>query len=304
MAAMGGDRAMQVWALFSLSLASLSVADQQTIVDALRADFAGFVPLPIETALEVLARSPDTLHERLVSRVVFRVAQAHGPAPFASAAASGVLDQFLLATGLGTQAAFFSAAQSGTIPLSGTVQSGGATWEDPTCVCAPIVVDGVTAQQVTLSFHTSRTVAEMAPYADPRRWPLCSSFWKAMTPVSFAGSTTTSATLDWVATFDEVVQVVPGWPMTTPLAFDYHTPSADEVVSSYYLLHDTIYLDVDEGSITIDVDHANPPVGMPTKIVAIKTIHWKAAGLNLMPHLLCDTIWGELGLNMAERCSL
>lgn len=290
-----GGRPLHAWALVNLHLASLPVAEQKSVRKHLEREFPMAAPLPLATSLDIVARAAKShLVPELVHNAVHRVAVAHGPAAFKPRAESAALDRLLQNTTGASQAEFFAA----TGPPSGTVTRDGATWEMPVCSCANEQVGSITAQQITLTFHTSRTVAEMAPYADPRRWPTCSSFWKGMTPVSMTGTAT-----DWVAPFDEVVELIPLCPMTTPLMFSYHAPSADEVVTSYYLLCETDFLDVDQGSITIGID-PNGPKDMPTKVVAVKTIHWLAKSLQGMPDLLCHTIWSELGLNMAVQCGI
>lgn len=281
---MGRGRAQQRWALYSL--ATTASGDAAALV----AEFPKAQPLPLHTALTVLADSD--LHPSVPLHAARKVAQAHGAAPFDDPQSSAALDHLLTKSST-TRAAFFAPP----------VSAGGAEWEQPRCVCTDVTVRGQLSQQVTLTFHTSRTIAEMAPYADPRTWPVCSAFWVAMTQLSLAPSKVTSVATDWAGAFEEIVEFMPGYPMTTPLLVNYRTHGLDSVHTTYSLLAETSYLDVDEGSIDLAVD-PNPPAGMPTKITAVKIIHWKSAALQAAPHLVCDTMWGELGLNMASRCGL
>ncbi len=184
-------------------------------------------------------------------------------------------------------------AQHAEVGMAG-ITAGGAEWDTPVCQDTPIATGG---DQITLTFHTSRTVGEMAPYADPRTWPACSAYWVAMKPMSMCAVTDA-----WAGAFEEVVEFVPGYPMVVPLGVAY-TQTATSVHMDYWLLAPTSYLDLDEGSIDISLDPTGP-ADMPTRIVTVKRIHWKDAALQKMPHLVCDTYWGELGLNMASRCGL
>jgi hypothetical protein len=288
-----GGRTLHGWALVSLHLASLPEPKQTEVRAHLSQDFPEAVPLPIATSMELLARAKQHVAPQLIHNAAHRIASTHGEAPFAAAPESDALDHLLQATSGQSQTEFFAGGS-----MSGTVTRGGATWETPVCTCEDTLVGADTAQKITMTFHTSRTVPEMAPYADPRRWPKCSSYWKSMNPASMTGTAA-----DWAAPFDEVIEIIPLCPMTTPLLFSYHTPDPNEVVSSYYLLRETDFLDVDEGSITITLD-PKAPAGMPTKIVAVKTIHWLFKSLQGMPELLAHTVWSELGLNMAVQCGI
>jgi hypothetical protein len=170
------------------------------------------------------------------------------------------------------------------------------------CDTTPIVTkSGREVDEISLRFTTTRSVADLKRYADPRYWIECSSFFVGMdclsvTP-SFEGN-------DWVATFEESVELLPFLTLSQPLAFKYHAEE-QYVRSDYWLMAPTADLCVDEGYIEIKpAPKAKPDDSERTLVTVTKAVEFaEATILDVWPDYPCATFWGELAIDMASACS-
>ena len=191
--------------------------------------------------------------------------------------------------------------------LSSATSLGGAQWTHPVCTTTRALSrrHGVPADAITLTLQTSRSVAQMAPYADPRNWPNCSAYFAGMRQLSLDPP---GGGPDWVGVFDEEIVGLPasGGRMVNPLQFTYHetydaSGAMTEVRLDYELLANTPDLLVDEGYIYIRSCAAG--AALPTCIDVVKTVRFRHSILDLWPDFPCATYWGELGLDMCAQCS-
>lgn len=163
-----------------------------------------------------------------------------------------------------------------------------------------IVVNGYEATQISVEFTTTRTVQQMARWADPRNWPTCSVYFSGMQPLQ--GPTDYTGTPGgWDGKFLEMVDY-PGRVLETPLEFFYREDFANGMVSSEYSLPGaTNEIDVDEGFVEAVADSGDPD--RPTRVRCLKIIRFRDPDLQATASIACDTFWIELSMNMALDCS-
>lgn len=297
---MGTDRADLRRALFSLAVHSRT---DHGLARAQLSQSYGAEAQPLDAAFKALSRSKGRIPRVVVFAALQRLVQRRGIGVLAMADYGPAYAHLIHELDLPDPRQPFPGApvihrgMIGTLPIP----LGGASWSWPVCTDTAVFgPSGQNAIEITLTFSTTRTVTQMAPYADPTTWPNCSAFFVAMDVLSVARSTS-DPTGDWTAVVEEVVEVVPGCPMTTPLMFEYQTTGTTKVESTYSLLEPTSYLDVDEGGIIIEEDTSGS--GYASIITATKTIHWLDPWMQAWPEVACYTFWGELGLDMAAECS-
>jgi hypothetical protein len=173
----------------------------------------------------------------------------------------------------------------------------------PGCDCNQItVVNGRQQRTVVSRFRTAVAVNQLKAYADPRNWPRCSNYFKAMEQATF-----TRLANGWTGVFDETVEIIPGAPLVTPLQFNYRetTDGAGNLVGvrlDYDLANPagTPHIAVDRGWISISTDPAQP---LPTGVEAVKVISFIDPAYQAWTSMVCDTAWGELCIDTAMQCS-
>jgi hypothetical protein len=170
----------------------------------------------------------------------------------------------------------------------------------PFCDCSQTLIEeGYDAQGVVVDFRTGVPVAAMKRYADPNNWPNCSTFFRAMDQ---QGARQPKGGPNWDATFEEIIDVVPGLTLFNPLRFEYReTPDGSFVRSDYKLVVPTEHILVDEGFIEVREDTTTSPAG--SAVTVVKVIRFVDPEIQTWPSFACDLFWGDLSLDMAMQCS-
>ena len=287
----------------------------------------GIQTVPLEQSLFALAQATES-QTRIAPRIavldmLVRLATRQGTAPFThDNAAMTALLQALVVEAHGVneprlvdlaeelRAAFFFAASTTVTSAAWAIVEPTATRvlaltpdeeHAPRCMDEePITVNGYEAAQISVEFTTSRTVQQMAPWADPRTWPQCSVYFTDMKPIdpvkNYEGQPG-----GWDATFLEVVDY-PGRVLETPLVFAYREDFPNGMVSSEYSLHQaTKDILVDEGFVEAVKDPTDP--SRPTRVRCLKIIRFADPDLQATASIACDTFWIELSMTMALNCS-
>jgi hypothetical protein len=172
----------------------------------------------------------------------------------------------------------------------------------PFCECSETIREaGYDAQAVVVDFRTPVPLAKMKAYTDPRIWPTCSTFFRAMELQGKLDYQAGSAT-DWNATFEEIIDVVPGLTLINPLAFRYRETST-AARSDYKLVVPTEHILVDEGFIDVREDTTSGSFPPGSAVTVVKVIRFVDPAVQMWPSFACDLFWGELSLDMAMQCS-
>lgn len=169
----------------------------------------------------------------------------------------------------------------------------------PLCDCSQVInVGGYDAQVVKVDFETEVPLDKMRNYADPRNWPDCSTYFSKMMEYPKGNRKTVSGTKDWLESFEEVINVLPGLTLINPLRFTY-TEDDHHVCSKYELVEPTEHILVDQGYISVTDE-------TPTKRTAVevvKVIRFSDPAVQSWPSFACDLFWGELSIDMAMQCA-
>jgi hypothetical protein len=180
----------------------------------------------------------------------------------------------------------------------------------PVCDCSQtIVVEGIEAQVVTVTFEIGMPVEQLAHYPNPEWWPTCSVFFQAMNQIGMNVAKAAPAE-DWIGTFEEVVELIPGYLLRTPLQFIFETVRSPAglnkasvitgIRGSYQLVEKTADISVDQGYVEVQASALGPD---QTTVTAVKVITFADPILQQFPSLACATFWGELCIDMATACS-
>ena len=138
-------------------------------------------------------------------------------------------------------------------------------------------------------------------YVNPRNWPQCSPFWRAMQPLGPIGQRAD----DYDGDFAETVNIV-GETLTVPLRIGFRVSPDQSRVWARFNISRTFYnqfpdtkVDVDTGTVSAELVSGGPA---QTRVRATKYLHWRDPNRPDLTELACDYGWADLMEEMADGC--
>jgi hypothetical protein len=137
-------------------------------------------------------------------------------------------------------------------------------------------------------------------YVDPRNWPQCSPFWRAMEPLGPIVQTADGYDGDFAETVNILTET-----LTVPLHVGFRVlPDQSRVWTRFNISRDfynqDTEVDVDTGTVSAELVQGGPA---PTRVRATKYLHWRDPNRLDLTDLACDFGWSNLMEEMADGCA-
>ena len=160
----------------------------------------------------------------------------------------------------------------------------------------------VPSRLIIAQFWSNLPPAAFRTYVDPRNWPQCSPFWRAMQPLGPIVQTANGYDGDFAETVNIITET-----LTVPLHIGFRVlPDQSRVWTRFNIsrafynqFHDT-EVDVDTGTVSAESVPGGPA---PTRVRATKYLHWRDPNRLDLTDLSCDLGWSDLMMEMADGCA-
>ena len=159
----------------------------------------------------------------------------------------------------------------------------------------------VQSRLIVAQFWSELPPTAFRTYVNPRNWPQCSPFWRAMQPL---GPIDQRAD-DYDGDFAETVNIV-GETLTVPLRIGFRVSPDQSRVWARFNISRTFYnqfpdtkVDVDTGTVSAELVSGGPA---QTRVRATKYLHWRDPNRPDLTELACDYGWADLMEEMADGC--
>jgi hypothetical protein len=158
----------------------------------------------------------------------------------------------------------------------------------------------VPSRLIIAQFWSDLSPADFSTYVDPRNWPRCSPFWRAMKPLGPIAETAGGYDGD----FEEKVDII-GVTLTVPLHIGFRVlPNQSRVWTRFNISHEfynqDTRVDVDTGTVSAELVAGGPA---RTRVQATKYLHWRDPSQPDLTAQACDFGWSDLMEEMAYRCA-
>jgi hypothetical protein len=155
---------------------------------------------------------------------------------------------------------------------------------------------------IIAQFWSNLPPAAFRTYVDPRNWPQCSPFWRAMQPLGPIVQTADGYDGDFAETVNIITET-----LTVPLHIGFRVlPDQSRVWTrfnisrAFYDQFPDIEVDVDTGTVSAESVPGGPA---PTRVRATKYLHWRDPDRSDLTGLSCDLGWSDLMMEMADGCA-
>jgi hypothetical protein len=159
----------------------------------------------------------------------------------------------------------------------------------------------VTSRLIIAQFWSHLPPAAFRTYVDPRNWPHCSPFWRAMEPLAPIARSANGYDGDFAETVNIITET-----LTVPLRIGFRVLPDQSRVWTRFNISREFYgqfpgteVDVDTGTVSAESVRGGPA---PTRVQATKYLHWRDDSRNYMTGLSCDFGWSDLMMQMADGC--
>jgi hypothetical protein len=160
----------------------------------------------------------------------------------------------------------------------------------------------VSSRLIIAQFWSNLPPAAFRTYVDPRNWPHCSPFWRAMQPLGPIVQTADGYDGDFAETVNIITET-----LTVPLHIGFRVlPDQSRVWTrfnisrAFYDQFPDIEVDVDTGTVSAESVPGGPA---PTRVRATKYLHWRDPDRLDLTDLSCDLGWSDLMMEMADGCA-
>jgi len=160
----------------------------------------------------------------------------------------------------------------------------------------------VLSRLIIAQFWSNLPPAAFRTYVDPRNWPQCSPFWRAMQPLRPIVQTADGYDGDFAETVNIITET-----LTVPLHIGFRVlPDQSRVWTrfnisrAFYDQFPDIEVDVDTGTVSAE---SVPDGPAPTRVRATKYLHWRDPDRSDLTGLSCDLGWSDLMMEMADGCA-
>ena len=160
----------------------------------------------------------------------------------------------------------------------------------------------VSSRLIIAQFWSNLPPAAFRTYVDPRNWPHCSPFWRAMQPLGPIVQTADGYDGDFAETVNIITET-----LTVPLHIGFRVlPDQSRVWTrfnisrAFYDQFPDIEVDVDTGTVSAESVPGGPA---PTRVRATKYLHWRDPDRLDLTNLSCDLGWSDLMMEMADGCA-
>lgn len=159
----------------------------------------------------------------------------------------------------------------------------------------------VLSRLIIAQFWSDRPPISFRPFVDPQTWPQCSPFWKSVTPL---GNSPVPTADGYDGDFEETVDIITE-ELKVPLRIAFRVRPDQSRVWTRFNLSRGFYLpttevDVDTGTVSAESVPGGPA---PTRVQAVKYLHWRDPNRPDPTALACDFGWCELLEEMAYGCN-
>ena len=160
----------------------------------------------------------------------------------------------------------------------------------------------VQSRLIIAQFWSELPPAAFRRYVDPRNWPQCSSFWRAMQPLGPVVRRANGYDGDFAETVNIMTET-----LTVPLHIGFRVLPDQSRVWTRFNISRAFYdqfpgtpVNVDTGTVSAESVPGGPA---PTRVRATKYLHWRDRGRPDLTALACDFGWCELMEEMAYGCA-
>lgn len=160
----------------------------------------------------------------------------------------------------------------------------------------------VKSRLIIAQFWSHLPPAAFRTYVDPRNWPQCSPFWRAMQPLGPVVQTANGYDGDFAETVNIITET-----LTVPLEIGFRVLPDQSRVWTRFNISRTFYnqfpdteVDVDTGTVSAESVPGGPA---PTRVQATKYLHWRDPDRLDLTGLSCDFGWSNLMEEMADGCA-
>jgi len=155
---------------------------------------------------------------------------------------------------------------------------------------------------IIAQFWSNLPPAAFRTYVDPRNWPQCSPFWRAMQPLGPIVQTADGYDGDFAETVNIITET-----LTVPLHIGFRVLPDQSRVWTRFNISRAFYdqfpgteVDVDTGTVSAESVPGGPA---PTRVRATKYLHWRDPDRSDLTGLSCDLGWSDLMMEMADGCA-
>ena len=155
---------------------------------------------------------------------------------------------------------------------------------------------------IIAQFWSNLPPAAFRTYVDPRNWPHCSPFWRAMQPLGPIVQTADGYDGDFAETVNIITET-----LTVPLQIGFRVLPDQSRVWTRFNISRAFYdqfpdteVNVDTGTVSAELVPGGPA---PTRVRATKYLHWRDPDRSDLTGLSCDLGWSDLMMEMADGCA-
>jgi hypothetical protein len=159
----------------------------------------------------------------------------------------------------------------------------------------------VESRLIIAQFWSDLPPAAFRTYVDPRNWPQCSPFWRAMQPLGPVVQTANGYDGDFAETVNIITET-----LTVPLEIGFRVLPDESRVWTRFNISRAFYdqfpeteVDVDTGTVSAELVAGGPA---RTRVQATKYLHWRDPDHPDLTGLACDFGWADLMEEMAAGC--
>jgi hypothetical protein len=160
----------------------------------------------------------------------------------------------------------------------------------------------VQSRLIIAQFWSELPPAAFRRYVDPRNWPQCSPFWRAMQPLGPIVRRANGYDGDFAETVNIITET-----LTVPLHIGFRVlPDRSRVWTrfnisrAFYDQFPGTQVNVDTGTVSAESVPGGPA---PTRVQATKYLHWRDPNRPDLTALACDFGWADLMEEMADGCA-
>jgi hypothetical protein len=155
---------------------------------------------------------------------------------------------------------------------------------------------------IIAQFWSNLPPAAFRTYVNPRNWPQCSPFWRAMQPLGPIVQLADGYDGDFAETVNIITKT-----LTVPLHIGFRVLPDQSRVWTRFNISRAFYnqfpdteVDVDTGTVSAESVPGGPA---PTRVRATKYLHWRDPNHSDLTGLSCDLGWADLMMEMADGCA-
>jgi hypothetical protein len=160
----------------------------------------------------------------------------------------------------------------------------------------------VLSRLIIAQFWSNLPPAAFRTYVDPRNWPHCSPFWRAMQPLGPIVQTADGYDGDFAETVNIITET-----LTVPLRIGFRVLPDQSRVWTRFNISRAFYDQFPDTQVNVDtgtVSAESVPDGpAPTRVRATKYLHWRDPDRSDLTGLSCDLGWSDLMMEMADGCA-